>query len=265
MNESSSIIKQGKVQFPFQNGYHGSGIGWKNESPSLIKLFHFWVNFAMWGILVDLGNCAARFFKTKKYYIQIHGYIMLLVCTTTFIVEMIVLVKNPKIFIRYSTLSQIQILHFLLGFIFMILFILQVIGGYVLYLIFSREQFKMNKYSYYYKLFHQIFGYMLYFAGKAGVLTGFILIEDQYVIITSKGIIKLYNNMILVLYDNKIYDIAKVNHPGGNFLMMQIKGREIGRFMYGAFGLETTNIISLKKDFLNIFMRMLTNFIQEDL
>ena len=60
--------------------------------------------------------------------------------------------------------------------------------------------------------------------------------------IISKEIVQYYKNMVLVLYDNKIYNIIDVNHPGGNFLIKQIKGREIGRFMYGAFGLETTNM-----------------------
>lgn len=31
-------------------------------------------------------------------------------------------------------------------------------------------------------------------------------------------------------------------HPGGNFITKRMKGREIGRFMYGAFGLETSNM-----------------------
>jgi len=40
------------------------------------------------------------------------------------------------------------------------------------------------------------------------------------------------------MLDNKVFEFKNFNHPGGNFMMDKIIGREVGRFLYGAYGLE---------------------------
>jgi hypothetical protein len=40
------------------------------------KKIHFWANFVMWGFLVDIGFIIARFFKTGRFYREIHGVFM---------------------------------------------------------------------------------------------------------------------------------------------------------------------------------------------
>ena len=48
--------------------------------------------------------------------------------------------------------------------------------------------------------------------------------------------------MNFVLWNDGIFDISKVNHPGPQFIFNEIKGREIGRFIFGAYGLESTEL-----------------------
>jgi hypothetical protein len=36
---------------------------------------HFWSNFIVWGFLVDVGIIVVRFFKTARYYKEIHAAI----------------------------------------------------------------------------------------------------------------------------------------------------------------------------------------------
>lgn len=45
-----------------------------------------------------------------------------------------------------------------------------------------------------------------------------------------------------VIVDNSVYDLSEFVHPGGNFIIQNCIGREVGRFFYGAYGLESTNL-----------------------
>ena len=40
---------------------------------------------------------------------------------------------------------------------------------------------------------------------------------------------------------NRIYDLTYFEHPGGNFIISAIRGREVGRFLFGAYQLEALN------------------------
>ena len=41
---------------------------------------------------------------------------------------------------------------------------------------------------------------------------------------------------------NKVYDLTDWTHPGGNFIIQACLGREIGRYFYGNYALEGTNM-----------------------
>lgn len=45
-----------------------------------------------------------------------------------------------------------------------------------------------------------------------------------------------------VIYDSAVYDVTEFEHPGGNFIIENCVGREIGRFFVGAYNLETTDL-----------------------
>ena len=45
-----------------------------------------------------------------------------------------------------------------------------------------------------------------------------------------------------VLYGNSIVDMSNFLHPGGNFIMEEVWGREISRFLNGSYALETTKL-----------------------
>ena len=45
------------------------------------------------------------------------------------------------------------------------------------------------------------------------------------------------------MLNNKVYDITGLQHPGGNFIHESVKGREIARFFFGAYGLEFTTLL----------------------
>jgi len=55
-------------------------------------------------------------------------------------------------------------------------------------------------------------------------------------------IINQYPEVKWVIYGNKVYDMTGWIHPGGNFLIEAVVGREISRFLHGAYGLESTSM-----------------------
>lgn len=48
-----------------------------------------------------------------------------------------------------------------------------------------------------------------------------------------------FPNLKFVIFNNSVYDITDFRHPGGDFLLSQVTGREIGRFLYGIYNLES--------------------------
>jgi len=40
------------------------------------------------------------------------------------------------------------------------------------------------------------------------------------------------------MLNNSVYDVTDFLHPGANFIIKMVKGREIGRFFFGAYALE---------------------------
>ena len=42
-----------------------------------------------------------------------------------------------------------------------------------------------------------------------------------------------------VILDNQVFDLGGFFHPGGNFIIEAVRGREVGRFLYGAYGAES--------------------------
>ena len=42
-----------------------------------------------------------------------------------------------------------------------------------------------------------------------------------------------------VVYHNSIYDLTHFFHPGGDFLIEQCRGRDVARFLVGAYAIET--------------------------
>lgn len=42
-----------------------------------------------------------------------------------------------------------------------------------------------------------------------------------------------------VILDNNVYDLGNFFHPGGNFIIEAARGREVGRFLYGSYGIES--------------------------
>lgn len=45
-----------------------------------------------------------------------------------------------------------------------------------------------------------------------------------------------------VILNKQVYDVTGMNHPGGNYILELVNGREIGRFFSGSYGLETTKM-----------------------
>ena len=43
---------------------------------------------------------------------------------------------------------------------------------------------------------------------------------------------------------NSVYDVTNFMHPGGMPVIDQVVGREIGRFMYGGYSIETLDMES---------------------
>lgn len=43
-----------------------------------------------------------------------------------------------------------------------------------------------------------------------------------------------------VIAHNNVYSIKDIIHPGGNYIIRQVNGREIDCFLFGGYALETT-------------------------
>lgn len=43
-----------------------------------------------------------------------------------------------------------------------------------------------------------------------------------------------------MLFNNQIVDLTGLTHPGGQYIWNEVYGREVSRFIYGAYGLETS-------------------------
>lgn len=50
-------------------------------------------------------------------------------------------------------------------------------------------------------------------------------------------IIKDFEKIRYILLREAVYDISDFQHPGGKFILEAIKGREIGRYIYGGYSL----------------------------
>ena len=44
------------------------------------------------------------------------------------------------------------------------------------------------------------------------------------------------------LLNNSVYDLSEFLHPGGEYIIEQCNGREVGRFLFGAYCLENLNM-----------------------
>jgi len=51
-----------------------------------------------------------------------------------------------------------------------------------------------------------------------------------------------YPNKKWVIFNNSVIDLTDLVHPGGQFIWEECQGREVARFIYGAFGLESTTM-----------------------
>lgn len=55
-----------------------------------------------------------------------------------------------------------------------------------------------------------------------------------------------YPNIKYVLYKDGIYNISQIAHPGGHFIFISVNGRDVSRFLVGAYPLESTTMQSYK-------------------
>ncbi|KAL4471634.1 hypothetical protein ABPG74_008527 [Tetrahymena malaccensis] len=49
---------------------------------------------------------------------------------------------------------------------------------------------------------------------------------------------KQFPNILYVVHENSVYDITEIQHPGGQFILKHIKGKEISRYFNGGYGYE---------------------------
>ena len=48
--------------------------------------------------------------------------------------------------------------------------------------------------------------------------------------------------MIYVTLANRVYDVTTLNHPGGRVIIEHVYGRDIERFLFGAYAIELSNM-----------------------
>ncbi|CAD8167508.1 unnamed protein product [Paramecium pentaurelia] len=55
-------------------------------------------------------------------------------------------------------------------------------------------------------------------------------------------LVKEYQKLNYIILREAIYDVSDFNHPGGQYILERITGREIGRYFYGGFPIQNLNI-----------------------
>ncbi|KAL4443103.1 hypothetical protein ABPG74_002170 [Tetrahymena malaccensis] len=165
------------AKFPLQQGYKGTITGVPLNDT--YKQFHFWSNFVLWGFVVDVAFVIARFFKTGRFYKEIHGAMMGIIVVFTAFVEIWMITKKDILFNdQLDTRDQMTRAHAVMGFIFLIFFILEAIGGSFLNYLLSFKN-TGDATSLKIKSFHKYFGYLLYVIGKINVFLGVRMVEND--------------------------------------------------------------------------------------
>lgn len=87
-----------------------------------------------WGILADIGIIVARYYKTFRFRVELHGFIMSVLTLSSFITMYLMLANHTEVFnwdeqIRKPLRRQF---HFWIGFPIMVIIFLQCIGGIIL-------------------------------------------------------------------------------------------------------------------------------------
>ncbi|KAL4488438.1 hypothetical protein ABPG72_013006 [Tetrahymena utriculariae] len=166
-----------QAKFPLQQGYKGTITGVQFDDT--YKQFHFWSNFVLWGFVVDVAFVIARFFKTGRFYKEIHGAIMGIIVVFTAFVEIWMITKKDILFNgQLDTRDQMSRAHAVMGFIFLIFFMLEAIGGSFLNYLLSFKN-TGDATSLKIKSFHKYFGYSLYIIGKINVFLGVRMVEND--------------------------------------------------------------------------------------
>jgi len=63
------------------------------------------------------------------------------------------------------------------------------------------------------------------------------------------------------MLDDKVFELNEFTHPGGNFILNEIQGREVGRFIYGSYPLESVPEATLHKHSSHALLAMEKNLI----
>ena len=59
---------------------------------------------------------------------------------------------------------------------------------------------------------------------------------------TKENVRKLIPEILYVTLDNRVYDVTGLDHPGGSSILEEVYGRDIDRFFYGAYCLESSKM-----------------------
>jgi hypothetical protein len=86
-----------------------------------------------WGVLVDFGIMAARYFRTLRYYTLAHAVTFFLIDITTVPMAIFMIVLNREnIFHSFNTMQLSVKLHFIIGLVLIVLiFVQHMMGGIV--------------------------------------------------------------------------------------------------------------------------------------
>lgn len=52
-----------------------------------------------------------------------------------------------------------------------------------------------------------------------------------------------FPDVLYIVYENSVFDISEIQHPGGQFILKHIKGKEISRYFNGGYSCEQTSMM----------------------
>jgi vancomycin permeability regulator SanA len=78
---------------------------------------HKWVNLFCWGILVEIPMILARYFKTYKWYIWVHGMLLTAIVFTSLVAEGLMIYSYDENYIwdNFNMTNLQNQVHLVLG------------------------------------------------------------------------------------------------------------------------------------------------------
>jgi hypothetical protein len=116
--------------WPLIDGFDGELTSEVMPEDNMWPLIHGLVMSIGWGVLVDFGISAVRYFRVRKHYVISHALFMALMTLTTLPMVILMIVRNRRsIFFNFDVMEWTTRAHFILGALIIVVVVCEGIIG----------------------------------------------------------------------------------------------------------------------------------------